>query len=135
MHHKAYVDMTAAMDQIRSGEKFVSVNRELAWVPKNIEESKVQTFVEAVKSAYNSGETSVEFDDATYQVEFVAERNDWSLKPGIYGRFDVALNEQVVRTFREVRQAKVFLVQKQHDSNHAPKKAFENSLVKSVKSL
>ena len=135
MHHKAYVDMTAAMNQVRSGDKFVSVNRELTWVPETITESKVQTFVEAVKSAYASDETTVEFDGTTYQVDFVVERKDFSMKPGRNGQFDVVLNEQVLRTFQDNRQAKVYLVTKQHDMNTAPKKAFNNSLVKSVKPL
>jgi len=135
MHHKAYVDMTAAMNQVRSGDKFVSVNRELTWVPQTITESKVQTFVEAVKSAYASDETTVEFDGTTYQVDFVVERKDFSMKPGRNGQFDVVLNEQVLRTFQDNRQAKVYLVTKQHDMNTAPKKAFNNSLVKSVKPL
>jgi hypothetical protein len=135
MHHKAYVDMTAAMNQVRSGDKFVSVNRELTWVPETITESKVQTFVEAVKSAYASDETTVEFDGTTYQVDFVVERKDFSMKPGRNGQFDVVLNEQVLRSFQDNRQAKVYLVTKQHDMNTAPKKAFNNSLVKSVKPL
>ena len=132
MHYKAYVDMTAAMDQIRNGDKFVSVDKELAWVPETIEESKVQAFVEAVKSAYSSDETTVEFDDATYKVDFVAERKDFSMKPGRNGQFDVVLNEKVIRSFQEGRQAKVYLINKQHELNNAAKKAFSNSLVKSV---
>jgi|TARA_B110000971_G_scaffold47738_1_gene47815 hypothetical protein len=135
MHHKAYVDMTAAMNQVRSGDKFVSVNRELTWVPETITESKVQTFVEAVKSAYASDETTVEFDGTTYQVDFVVERKDFSMKPGRNGQFDVVLNEQVLRSFQDNRQAKVYLVTKQHDLNGAPKKTFNNSLVKSIKTL
>ena len=132
MHYKAYIDMTAAMDQIRNGDKFVSVDKELAWVPETIEESKVQAFVGAVKSAYTSGETTVEFDDATYKVDFFVERKDFSMKPGRNGQFDVVLNEKVIRSFHEGRQAKVYLINKQHELNNAPKKAFSNSLVKSV---
>ena len=124
--------MTAAMDQVRNGEKFVSTNKELAWVPETIEESKVQAFVGAVKSAYTSGETTVEFDDATYKVDFFVERKDFSMKPGRNGQFDVVLNEKVIRSFHEGRQAKVYLINKQHELNNAPKKAFSNSLVKSV---
>lgn len=135
MHYKAYVDMTAAMDQVRNGEKFVSTNKELAWVPETIEESKVQAFVEAVKSAYSSDETTVDFDGSTYKVDFVAERKDFSMKPGRNGQFDVVLNENVIRSFQEGRQAKVYLINKQHELNSAPKKAFSNSLVKSVTSL
>jgi len=135
MHYKNYVDMTAAMEQVRNGDKFISVDKELAWVPTSIEESKVQAFVEAVKSAYELNETLVEFDDASYKVEFVKERNNFSLKPGHNGKFDVALNEQVIRSFQEVRQAKVYLANKQHEMNNAPKKAFTKTSVVSVKPL
>lgn len=135
MHYKNYVDMTEAMSKVRQGEKFVSTDRELAWVPQSIEESKVSSFVAAVKSAYELNETKVEFDGKEYQVEFVAERSEWSMKPGKNGKFDVALNEQVMRSFHEVRQAKVYLVNKQHEMNNASKKAFAKTSVKSVKPL
>ena len=127
--------MTAAMQQVKAGEKFKVVDKELAWVPKTISEEKVQTFVEAVKSAYESDITEFEFDGNKFEVEFVAEKKDLRLKPGFNGRTDIILNEQIVRSFNEIRQAKVFYTHLENKLKTDPKKAFAKTSVKSVKPL
>lgn len=135
MFAKNYVDMTAALQQIKDGEKFTKVDKDLAWVPDSISEEHVQTFVEAVKSAYESDTTEFEFDGNKFEVEFVAEKRDLRLKPGFNGRTDVILNEQIIRSFNEVRQAKVFYTHLEHKMKNDPKKPFAKTLVKKVSSI
>lgn len=127
--------MTAAMQQIKDGEEFTTVDRELAWVPESIAKEEVQSFVEAVKSAYEADSTEVEFGGNKFEVEFVAERKELKLKPGFNGRTDVILNEQIIRSFQEVRQAKVFYTHLEHKVKNDPKKPFAKTLVKKVNSI
>ena len=135
MFAKNYIDMSAAVEQIKNGEKFTKVDRDLAWVPSNITEEHVEPFLEAVKSTYESDSTEFEFAGQKFEVEFVPERKDLRLKPGFNGRTDVMLNEQIIRSFNEVRQAKVFYTHLEHKIKNDPKKPFEKTLVKKVTSI
>ena len=127
--------MTAALQQIKDGEKFTKVDKDLAWVPESITEEQVGSFVEAVKSAYDADSTEVEFGGAKFSVEFIAEKKELRMKPGYAGRTDIMLNEQIVRSFNEVRQAKVFYTHLEHKIKNDPKKPFAKTLVKKVTSI
>ena len=124
-----------ALTQMASGTEFKKVNKELSWVPSSIAEDKVDMFVQSVMEAYKSGASEISFDDAKFEVKFVKENKTVSIKPGLYGKTNVLLGEQVYKSFTEVRQAKVFAVQLEHASKNAAKPKFKNTFVESVTEL
>jgi hypothetical protein len=124
-----------ALAQISSGEKFVRVDKTLAWVPSDITEDKVQAFISAVEQTYVAEQAEFEFDSSKFEVSFVKENKRVSVKPGLYGKTNVLLGEQVYKSFTEVRQAKVFAVQLEYASKNAKKPDFNKSMVESLKKI
>jgi len=125
--------MSKTLSGMVNGEKFTP--KLIPWIPSTIEESKIPTFIQAVKSAYEINKSEIDFDGSKFEVSFVKEENKLTYKPGIRGRFDIMLNEQRITSFTDLMKAKVFIATRQPVVDNSTKKSFTNSTVKSIKTL
>lgn len=127
--------ITEALSYMAKGEKYVAKDKTLSWVPATISEEKVQTFIQCVKEAYDQGSPEIDFEGTIYEVEFVKEGGEIRIAPGFAGKTNVTLNEQIIGSFHDVKQAKVFATYKEHALKTAPKKPFANTMVSSVRAI
>lgn len=127
--------ITDALSYMAQGKAYIRRDYTISWVPETISEEKAPAFIQAVRTAYEQDQTEMIFEDTKYEVQFVAEKHDLRIKPGFAGKTNVVLNEQIVKSFSDMRQAKVFYAFQEHALKTAPKKPFANTVVASVRVL
>lgn len=126
----------AALDDMAEGKVKVSgLKDSIKWIPSDVSEEDASKFVSSIKESYDNGTDTVKFSDKEYKIQYVKEDKTISIKPGIYGKTSVLLGEQVVKTFTDARQARVFAIHLEKSEKQKQKPKFQTSLVKSITSV
>lgn len=124
--------MQEALGMVARGEKYVPKNKELAWLPEQVSAEERDTFTQAVKEAYESDASEFQYDGKTFSASFVKEDKTIRMKSGFGGKIGVYLGEQMVKSFADTRQAKVYMTYLESATKNESKKPFSIKLIERV---